>query len=197
MAWVERDHNAHWGSPSSPPPCYVQGRQSQEQAALSHIQPGLECLQGWGIHNLLGQPVPVRHHSLCEKLPPNFQNSSYIFLKNTSYLWFFKGGSTLKCFWKWKPFFYLSCFHADHVTVGAMWVGFPPNPTIAHLGSVSLYCCAESEYNVYLSNRDEQSVNIRPTFSNLFFIRSHGHALVSPWLICRAIDHVYSVKSGI
>ena len=23
----------------------------------THIQPGLECLQGWGIHSLLGQPV--------------------------------------------------------------------------------------------------------------------------------------------
>jgi len=39
------------------PPCYVQGRQPADQAAQSHIQPGLECLQGWGIHNLLGQPV--------------------------------------------------------------------------------------------------------------------------------------------
>ena len=37
-----------------------------DQAAQSHIQPGLECLQGWGVHNLLGQPVPVCHH-LCEK----------------------------------------------------------------------------------------------------------------------------------
>jgi len=37
------------------PPCYVQGRQPPDQAAQSHIQPGLECLQGWGIHNLLGQ----------------------------------------------------------------------------------------------------------------------------------------------
>jgi len=33
------------------PPCYVQGRQPLHQAAQSHIQPGLECLQGWGIHN--------------------------------------------------------------------------------------------------------------------------------------------------
>ena len=41
------------------PPCYVQGRQIPDQAAQSHIQPGLECLQGWGIHSLLGQPVPV------------------------------------------------------------------------------------------------------------------------------------------
>ena len=53
------------------PPCYVQGRQPPDQAAQNHIQPGLECLQGWGIHNLLGQPVPVCHHLLYEKLPPN------------------------------------------------------------------------------------------------------------------------------
>jgi len=42
-----------------PPPCYVQGHQPLDQAAQSHIQPGLECLQGWGIHSLLGQPVQV------------------------------------------------------------------------------------------------------------------------------------------
>ena len=55
------------------PPCYGQGRQPPDQAAQSHIQPGLECLQGWGIHNLPGQPVPVCHHPLCEKLLPNIQ----------------------------------------------------------------------------------------------------------------------------
>jgi len=53
------------------PPCYVRGCQPADQAAQSHIQPGLECLQGWGIHSLLGQPVPVRHHPLSEKLPPS------------------------------------------------------------------------------------------------------------------------------
>ena len=53
MAWVEKDHNAH----PVPTPCYVQGHQPAAQAAQSHIQPGLECLQGWGIHSLLGQPV--------------------------------------------------------------------------------------------------------------------------------------------
>ena len=53
MAWVEKDHNAH----PVPTPCYVQGRQPADQAAQSHMQPGLECLQGWGIHSLLGQPV--------------------------------------------------------------------------------------------------------------------------------------------
>jgi len=53
MAWVERDHNDH----RVPTPCYVQGCQPADQAAQSHIQPGLECLQGWGIHSLFGQPV--------------------------------------------------------------------------------------------------------------------------------------------
>ena len=44
MAWVEKDHSDH----PVPTPCYVQGRQPAAQAAQSHIQPGLECLQGWG-----------------------------------------------------------------------------------------------------------------------------------------------------
>jgi len=30
------------------PPCYVQGRQPPDQAAQSHIQPGLKWLRGWG-----------------------------------------------------------------------------------------------------------------------------------------------------
>ena len=53
MAWVEKDNNARL----VPTLCYVQGRQPADQAAQSHIQPGLERLQGWGIHSLLGQPV--------------------------------------------------------------------------------------------------------------------------------------------
>ena len=69
MAWVEKDHNDHLIST----PCYVQGCRQSDQAAQSHIQPGLECFQGWGIHNLLGQSVPVTHHPLSEKLPPNIQ----------------------------------------------------------------------------------------------------------------------------
>ena len=69
MAWIEKDHNDHLVSA----PCYVQGHQPLDQAAQSHIQLGLECFQGWGIHSLLGQPVPVCHHPPCEKLPPNIQ----------------------------------------------------------------------------------------------------------------------------
>jgi len=55
MAWVEKDHSAH----PVPTPCYVQGHQPQGQAAQSHVQSGLECLQGQGIHSLLGQPAPL------------------------------------------------------------------------------------------------------------------------------------------
>ena len=51
MAWVEKDHS----DDPVPTPCYMQGRQPPDQAAQSHIQPGSECLQGWGIHNLVGQ----------------------------------------------------------------------------------------------------------------------------------------------
>jgi len=40
MAWVEKAHSDH---PVSTP-YYVQGRQPADQAAQSHIQPGLECL---------------------------------------------------------------------------------------------------------------------------------------------------------
>ena len=53
MAWVEKDHNDHL----IPIPGDVQGRKPPDQAAHNHSQPGLECLQGWGIHSLLGQPV--------------------------------------------------------------------------------------------------------------------------------------------
>jgi len=35
----------------------VQGHQPLDQASQTHIQPGPECIQGWGIHNLLGQLV--------------------------------------------------------------------------------------------------------------------------------------------
>src|SRR5699024_4493157 len=67
MAWGEKDHRDHAVST----PCYVWGHQPPDQAAQSHIQPGLEYLQQRGIPNLPGQHVPVRHHPLSEKLPPN------------------------------------------------------------------------------------------------------------------------------
>ena len=36
------------------PPCYVQGHQPLEQAAQSHIQPGLECISGGASTTSLG-----------------------------------------------------------------------------------------------------------------------------------------------
>jgi len=36
------------------PPCYVQGRQPPDQADQSHIQPGLQCLQGCDRNKNLG-----------------------------------------------------------------------------------------------------------------------------------------------
>ena len=43
-------------------PHHEQERLSVDQFTPTSIQPGLEHLQGWGIHNLSGQPVPVPHH---------------------------------------------------------------------------------------------------------------------------------------
>ena len=68
------------------PPYCVQGHQSPDQAAQSHIQPGLECLQGWGIHSLLEQPVPVCHHPLGEKLLPKSLHSNPL-LMSPSLVW--------------------------------------------------------------------------------------------------------------
>ena len=47
-------------------PCPGQGHLPLDQVAQSPIQPGLEHLQGWGIHNFSGQPVP--HHPLSKGL---------------------------------------------------------------------------------------------------------------------------------
>ena len=44
-----------------PTPCYRQGHLPLDQVAHSPIQPGLECFQGGGIHNLTGQPVHLMY----------------------------------------------------------------------------------------------------------------------------------------
>jgi len=43
------------------PTCSEQGHLQLDQVAQSPVQPGLECFQGWGLHYLSGQPVPVFH----------------------------------------------------------------------------------------------------------------------------------------
>ena len=54
-----------------------------DQAAQGPIQPGLEHLQGQGIHNFSGQPVPAPYHSPGKELPPNIQPKSSLFQVKT------------------------------------------------------------------------------------------------------------------
>jgi len=85
MAWVGRDLKDH----QAPMPRHRQGHQPPhlilDQAVQGPIQPGLEHLQGWGIHSLSGQPVPAPHHSHSKELPPDIQpKSSLLQLKTIS-----------------------------------------------------------------------------------------------------------------
>ena len=63
MACIEKDHNDHLVST----PCCVQGRQPPAQAAQSHIQPGLECLQAqitFSFWNHIGLREKALTHSI-------------------------------------------------------------------------------------------------------------------------------------
>ena len=66
MARVENDLNDRVSTP-----LLCGGSSTTRPGCQSHIQPGLECLQRRGIHNVLGQRVPVCHYPLCKKLRPN------------------------------------------------------------------------------------------------------------------------------
>ena len=48
-------------------PCHGQGHYPLDQVAQGLIQPHLRHLQGWDIHSLSGQPVPVPHCSTSEE----------------------------------------------------------------------------------------------------------------------------------
>ena len=55
------------------------------QAALGPIQPGLEHLQGRGIHSFSGQPEQMYHHTLGEKMSQRLlYNCSIAFLGTNS-----------------------------------------------------------------------------------------------------------------
>ncbi|KAK4830334.1 LOW QUALITY PROTEIN: hypothetical protein QYF61_010098 [Mycteria americana] len=70
MLWIGRDLSRS----SSSTPLQEQGHLQLGQVAQSPIQPDLECFQGWGLHYLSGQPIPVPHHSQllegCYKVSP-------------------------------------------------------------------------------------------------------------------------------
>jgi len=65
-------------------PCNEQRHLQLHQFAQSHIQPDLERLQGWGIHHLSGQPVPVLHHPYCKLLLPYIQSKSLLYTETIS-----------------------------------------------------------------------------------------------------------------
>jgi len=56
-------------------PCREQGHLQLDQVAQSPIQPGPECFQGWGLHYLSLQSVPVFHHH-GKKILPYIQSKS-------------------------------------------------------------------------------------------------------------------------
>ena len=88
------------------PPCCVQGRQPAAQAAQSHIQPGLECLQGWGIHSLLGQPVPVMEGGGLSRAGPHWLGSGQCWAAGLSMCEPMSGTAAFHFF------FYSACFCA-------------------------------------------------------------------------------------
>ena len=49
-------------------PCNEQGHPQLNQVAQRPLHPDLECVQGWGIYHLSGQPVPVPHNPYCKRL---------------------------------------------------------------------------------------------------------------------------------
>ena len=60
-------------------PCYRQGHFSLDQVAQSPIQPGLERLQGGGIHNLPEQPASVSYHLHSKEFLSNICCKSTLF----------------------------------------------------------------------------------------------------------------------
>ena len=76
MARVIRDLKDH----EAPTPCQMQGQQLPhlilDQTVQGPIQSDLEYLQGQGIHNLSGQPVPVPHQSHSKEFPLDIQPKS-------------------------------------------------------------------------------------------------------------------------
>ena len=76
MAWIGRGFKDH----QVPTPLLQAGLPTAtsvlDQIVQGPIQPELEHLQGWGIHNLSGQPVPTPHHSHRKELPSDIQLKS-------------------------------------------------------------------------------------------------------------------------
>ena len=59
-------------------PCNEPGHLQLHHVAQSPVQPDLEHLQGWGIHCLFGQPVPVLRCPYHKKPFPSIQANSIL-----------------------------------------------------------------------------------------------------------------------
>ena len=87
MAWVGRDlkdHEAPMSLLQAGPPTFI----SNSRPGCPGPHPTWPWIrgdvpQGWGIHNLSGQPVPAPHHSLGKELPLNIQPKSSLFQLKT------------------------------------------------------------------------------------------------------------------
>ena len=80
------------------------GTPTARSGPQSSVQSDLECLQGWGIHHLSGQPVPAPHHPYNKKLFPYIQ-SKYP-LNEVSRVWSkLKLGLQLWCLHSFKPIY--------------------------------------------------------------------------------------------
>jgi len=79
---IEKDLQDH---PVSTLPPWA-GSLTTDQAAQSPIQPGLECLQGWGIHNTTQDHRPDDLNLPCPKIqdsPKLWGNEKELFLNNS------------------------------------------------------------------------------------------------------------------
>ena len=98
-AWVGRNLKGHLVSTL----CHKQGcqplNQAPAQAAQGPMEPGPECLQGWGSHRFPGQPVPVPHLSLTVC----FSNQSGRVGKENHCLWPLVEESTCLCTHTHRP----------------------------------------------------------------------------------------------
>ena len=54
-----------------PTPLPQAGLSATSSGCRGPIQPGLECLEGWGTHSFSGQPMPRPHLPLSGEFPFN------------------------------------------------------------------------------------------------------------------------------
>lgn len=90
------------------------------------------------------------------------------------------GWSMLNSFWKQELYFTFSA------SVQAQVI------PLSHILALPVFPIVQKVSTMFSSNK-QMSNQWRS--SNLFFIQSHDHVVVTQWLTCTVMDYVYSVKS--